>query len=104
MVSCNAGSNIGSFSYAGRQENSQSCNSSGTGLGVTDCGKVTSVPVQMIQAEKNRGISKDTATLSNNSLGITRGKDGLLKREKELPLNHGVEGRVFSVLVSPLLK
>lgn len=95
---------FGSFSYGGRQENSQSCNSSGTGLGVTDCGKVTSVPMQMIQAEKTRGISKDTTTLNNNSLRITRGKDGLLKRAEELPLNHVVEGRVFSVLVSPLLK
>lgn len=46
----------------------------------------------------------DAGTWNKNSLGITKGEDGLLKREEDLPLNHVVEGRVFSVLVSPPLK
>lgn len=47
----------------------------------------------------------DAATLNNNSLRIiTKGEGGLLEREEELPLNHVVEGRVFSVLVNPPLK
>lgn len=41
-----------------RQDNWQSCNSSATGLGVIECGKVASVPARMIQAERNGGISK----------------------------------------------
>lgn len=46
----------------------------------------------------------DAATWNNNSFRITKGEEWMLKREEELPLNRVVEGRVFSVLVSPPLK